>query len=156
MNIWAVSRFSQIMMQWTALWIYLFIFLIVYLWNRPFEVELLNTKKKKWKWKLLSHVRLCDPTDYTVHGILQAIILEWVACPFSRGSSQLRDWTQVSLIAGGLSTSWITREAQISEIKPYAVFCVSFLSHMVIFLLFHSFHWMNLESISFCCFLSTV
>ena len=30
---------------------------------------------------------LCDPTDYTVHGILQARILEWVAVPFSRGSS---------------------------------------------------------------------
>ena len=34
---------------------------------------------------------LCDPMDYTVHGILQARILEWVAFPFSRGSSQLRD-----------------------------------------------------------------
>ena len=34
---------------------------------------------------------LCDPMDYTVHGILQAGILEWVACPFSRGSSQPRD-----------------------------------------------------------------
>ena len=31
---------------------------------------------------------LCDPTDYTVHGILQARILEWVAFPFFRGSSQ--------------------------------------------------------------------
>ena len=34
---------------------------------------------------------LCDPMDYTVHGILQAKILEWVAFPFSRGSSQPRD-----------------------------------------------------------------
>ena len=34
---------------------------------------------------------LCDPIDYTVHGILQARILEWVAFPFSRGSSQPRD-----------------------------------------------------------------
>ena len=33
---------------------------------------------------------LCDPMDYTVHGILQTRILEWVAFPFSRGSSQLR------------------------------------------------------------------
>ena len=39
---------------------------------------------------------LCDPMDYTVHGILQARILEWVAFPFSRGSSQPRDCTQVS------------------------------------------------------------
>ena len=34
---------------------------------------------------------LCDPVDYTVHGILQARILEWVAFPFSRGSSQPRN-----------------------------------------------------------------
>ena len=34
------------------------------------------------------------PMDYTVHGILQARILEWVVFPFSRGSSQPRDWTQ--------------------------------------------------------------
>ena len=40
--------------------------------------------------------------DYTVHGILQARILEWVALPFSRGSSQPRDQTQVSCIARGL------------------------------------------------------
>ena len=44
--------------------------------------------------------------DYTVHGILQARILEWVAFPFSRGSSQTRDRTGVSCIAGGLFTSW--------------------------------------------------
>ena len=39
---------------------------------------------------------LWDPVDYTVHGILQARILEWVAIPFSRGSSQSRGQTQVS------------------------------------------------------------
>ena len=48
---------------------------------------------------------LCDPIDYTVHGILQARILEWVAFPFSRGSSQPRDQIQVSRIAGGSFTS---------------------------------------------------
>ena len=48
---------------------------------------------------------------YIVHGI-QARILEWVAFPFSRGSSQPRDWTQVSHIAGRFFTSWATREAQ--------------------------------------------
>ena len=56
---------------------------------------------------------LCDPTDCTVHGILQARVLEWVAFPFSRGSSQPRDWTQVCHIAGGFFTSWATREALI-------------------------------------------
>ena len=43
---------------------------------------------------------LCDPMDYKVHGILQARILEWVAFPSARGSSQPRDGTQVSRIAG--------------------------------------------------------
>ena len=49
--------------------------------------------------------------DYTVHGILQARTLEWVAFPFSRGSSQPRDQSQVSHIAGWFFTSWATREA---------------------------------------------
>ena len=44
-------------------------------------------------------------------GILQARILEWVAMPFSRGSSQPRDQTQVTHIAGGFFTIWATREA---------------------------------------------
>ena len=44
-------------------------------------------------------------------GILQARILEWVGIPFSRGSSQPRDRTQVSHIAGGFFTNLATREA---------------------------------------------
>ena len=48
--------------------------------------------------------------DSIVHEILQARILEWVAFLFSRVSSQPRDQTQVSRIAGGLFTSWATRE----------------------------------------------
>ena len=55
---------------------------------------------------------LRHPMDCTVHGILQARILEWVAVPFSRGSSQPRDRTQVSHIAGRFFTSRATREAQ--------------------------------------------
>jgi len=51
------------------------------------------------------------PHDCIVHGILQARILEWVAVPFSRGSSQPGDRIHVSLIAGGFFTSWATREA---------------------------------------------
>ena len=54
---------------------------------------------------------LCDSMDYRVHGILQARILEWVAFPFSRRSSQPRDRTEVSPIAGRFFTSWATREA---------------------------------------------
>ena len=54
---------------------------------------------------------VCNPMDYTVHGILQARVLEWVAFPFSRGSFQPRNRTQVSRIAGGFFTSWDTKES---------------------------------------------
>ena len=73
-------------------------------WNRAGQIPL----DFKWKWKSLSRVWLCNPMDYTVHGILQARILEWVAFSFSKGSSQPRDRTQVSCIAGGFFTSWAT------------------------------------------------
>ena len=102
------------------------------------------------EWKV-AHLcpTLCEPMDYTVHGILQARILEWVAFPFSRGfsnpgieprslqadslpgepqgkpkntgvgslfllwgSSQPRNRTRVSCIAGRFFTSWATREAK--------------------------------------------
>ena len=55
---------------------------------------------------------VCNPMDYKVHGILQARILEWVAFPFPRGSSQSRDQSQVSHIAGGCFTSWATGKPQ--------------------------------------------
>ena len=48
---------------------------------------------------------LCDPMECTVHGILQARILEWVAFPFFRGSFQPSNQTQVSHIAGDFLTS---------------------------------------------------
>ena len=54
---------------------------------------------------------LCDPTEYSVHGILQARILEWEPLPCPGRSSPPRDWTQVSRTAGGFFTSWVTREA---------------------------------------------
>ena len=63
---------------------------------------------------------LCDPMDCSlpgssVHGILQARILEQVAISFSRGSSWPRDRTQVSCIAGRFFTVWATREAQFTS-----------------------------------------
>ena len=62
-----------------------------------------------------SYPTVCNPMDCTVHGILQARILEWVAFPFSRGYSQPRDCTQVSRIGGGFLTSWATRAAHIQK-----------------------------------------
>ena len=72
------------------------------------------------KVKLLSRVTLCDPVDCSlpgssVHGILQARILEWVTISFSRGSSRLRDRTRVSHIGGRCFNVWATREAQRSK-----------------------------------------
>ena len=66
---------------------------------------------------------LCNPMDSnlpgsSVHGIFQARILEWVAFPFSRESSQPRDQTQVSCIAGGFFTYWTTREALVHIWSP--------------------------------------
>jgi len=66
----------------------------------------------------LSCPTLCDPMDNnppgsSVHGLFQVKILEWVAIPFSRGFSQLRDWTQVFCIAGRFFTIWATRETQL-------------------------------------------
>ena len=62
-----------------------------------------------------SYLTLCNPVDWmlpgsSVHGILQARILEWVATPSSRGSSQPRNGTHVSCAADRFFTSWATRE----------------------------------------------
>ena len=66
---------------------------------------------------------LCDPIDYTDHGILQARILEWVAFSFSRGSFQSRDQTQVSHIAGG----FIPKKGNAKECSNYHT--ISLISH---------------------------
>ena len=65
---------------------------------------------------------LCDPMDCSppgssVHGILQTRILEWVAIPFSQGSSRPRNWKRVSCIAGRFFKVWATREAPIQNKK---------------------------------------
>ena len=53
----------------------------------------------------------CSLPSSSVHGILQARILEWVAIPSSRGYSQPRNWTCLSCITGGFLTVWTTMEA---------------------------------------------
>ena len=60
---------------------------------------------------------VCDLPGSSIHDVLQARILEWVAIPFSRGSSQPRDRTQVSRIAGRCFTLWAIREARIPRRK---------------------------------------
>ena len=62
---------------------------------------------------------VATPMDYTVHGILQARMLECAAFPFSRGYSQPRDQTQVSRTMGRFFTSWATRKPRILEWVVY-------------------------------------
>ena len=57
----------------------------------------------------------CSPPSSSVHGILQAKILEWVAIPFSKGSSWLWDQTWVSHVAGRFFIVWTNREAPIDS-----------------------------------------
>ena len=78
-------------------------------WNLGTD-KLVVTESGPQKRKVsVSRSVVCDPMDCTLlgssdHGILQARTLEWVAIPFSRGSSQPRDRAQVSCIAGGFFT----------------------------------------------------
>ena len=92
--------------------------------------RVLPTSPGKWKKVLVSQScpTLCDPMDCkmpgsSVHGIHQARILEWVAIPFSRGSSPPRYQTQVSRIAGRFFTIWATRGAPAGRSGPGFCFC---------------------------------
>ena len=75
-------------------------------WQSRNGFQHLNTSEVK---AAQSRPTLCDPCP--VHGILQARILQWVAFPFSSGSSLPRNETGVSCIAGGIFTNWAMREA---------------------------------------------
>ena len=78
-----------------------------------FLLQCMKVKTERESEVAQSCLTLCDPMDYSppsssVHGILQARILEWVAIPFSRESSQRRYPTQVSCISGSFFTNWAT------------------------------------------------
>ena len=73
----------------------------------------------EWKW-VKSHSVMsnslwpymdCSPPGFSIHEIFRAWVLEWVAISFSRGSSQPRDWTQVSRLEGRCFIIWATRES---------------------------------------------
>ena len=86
-----------------------------------------------WWWFSCSVVSdSCDPMDCSlpdssVHGILQVRVLKWVAYPFSRETSQPRDWSRFSYIAGRSCTNWATRETQL-RVRDIQLI-QSFLSH---------------------------
>ena len=86
---------------------------MVFFWSLWSMNQTVSSGHHTWKWRfyLLSHVWL------SVHGIIQARILEWVVMPVTKGSSQLGDRTQVSWITGEFFTIWATREAHLLSCK---------------------------------------
>ena len=105
-----------------ALKVYLLVTHRVQLFETPWTVAHPASLSMELKYaaasakSLQSCLTLFDPMDHnlrgsSVHGILQATVLGWVAIPFSRGSSQHRDRTQVFSIAGRFFTIWATWEA---------------------------------------------
>ena len=80
---------------------------------------------------------LCDPMDcslpgFSIHGIFQARILEWVTISFSRGPSRPRDPTRVSHIGGRRYNLWATREARVSSI-PFLKLSFTVGSHCILY-----------------------
>ena len=78
----------------------------------------------KWSEVAQSCLTLCSPMDCSlpgssVHGIFQAIVLEWIAISFSSGSSRPRDRTRVSRIVDRRFTVWATREVSFSMIQQF-------------------------------------
>ena len=61
----------------------------------------------------------CSPPDSSVYGILQAKVLEWIAIPFTRGSSRPRYETLVSFIAGRFFTIWVTGKSLVTRDKDW-------------------------------------
>ena len=110
-----------------------FIYLFVFLGKMSIQVFCLFSNQVTWflllscmKWSEVAQScpTLCDPMDCSlpgssVHGILQARILKWVAISFSRGSSRPRDLTQVSHIVGRFFTIKDTWEAHRKNISPF-------------------------------------
>ena len=99
-----------------------FLHVQTYLQVNSLKVELLSeglcfwyAGEVKWSEVAQSCPTVCDPMDCSlpgssVHGIFQAVVLEWIAISFSRGSSQARDRTQVSHSVDRRLTVWTTRE----------------------------------------------
>ena len=85
-----------------------------------------SSPERNWKWSCLVMSDSLQPHGLylpgsSIHGIFQARLLEWVAIPFSRGSSQPRERIWVSCSAGRLFTVWATRGLQGSNPHPPAL-----------------------------------
>ena len=101
---------------------YIYIFHILIHWWRLRLLPCLGYHECVHVWVTQLCLTVCDPMDCSppgssVHGILQARVLEWIATSFSRGSSWSKDQTQVSCIAGGFFTIWATGKTNSATIN---------------------------------------
>ena len=110
---------------------------------RPLHMKQDQSKKKMKDNRVVGLLCLtlrdsmgCRPPVSSIHGILQAIILEWAAIPSSRGSSWPMDQTWVSCIAGGFFAIWAT---SIYTFPCVFIRCLPFLS----FYIFYLFFWLR-------------
>ena len=86
------------------------------------QSRIIHYEKDKWSEVAQSCPTLCNPMDCSLpgsslHGIFQAIVLEWIAISFSRGSSQPRDWTWVSRFVDRCFPIWAMRKIKRIQIK---------------------------------------
>ena len=93
-----------------------------YLLKAPFSIIIESESEVAQSCPTLCDPVDCSPPGSSVHGILQARILEWIGISFSRGSSQLRDLTQVSCIAGRCFILWATIFILVFKISIYELF----------------------------------
>ena len=90
--------------------------------QKSFQLLMSTTSSKvlvAQSYLVLCNPMFCSPPRSSLHGILQARILEWVAIPFSRGSSWPSDQTCISCMAGSFFTILSTREAQKSALEVF-------------------------------------
>ena len=128
------------------------------------ELKSLSYFRRKWACKFRMALcccvsqpcqTLCDPIDCSLlgssaHGILQARTLEWVAIPFSRGSSHCKNWTQVSCIAGRFFTVWATRKPMWGGGCVYRLY---FGDHFTLYVCISKYQVINLKYIEFLSFI---
>ena len=114
---WSIFKvFINLLQYCSALWFFLFV-LICKACEVKAKLHLAcEVLVAQLCWTLCNPMD-CSPPGSSVHGILKARTLEWVAISFSRGSSRPRDWTRFSCIAGRSFTNWAMREAW-PGIKP--------------------------------------
>ena len=117
---------------------YLVIFLLAYLFtlrpglnsNSLFSACLVWVSEVAQSCPTLCDTMDCSLPGFSVHGIFQAIVPEWIAISFSRGSSQPRDWTRVSWIVDRCFTTWATREVWWYSIPHWCTCSVSVVKQM--------------------------